>query len=185
MRKAVCLEVRNNCQVSVSVLLLCSTNLESPGALAGIDIHRWILFTYVTAQTLLQARQWAAGCALLFHPDRPLSHRSDAHGCCDVQETVSYTSQGKNNIQTANRKQTASSVQQDQQDAPFVFSLLWINSLYMFRALFTHHQEALHEQQLVCCRRHNTHTKYTNCCTYSTCWRSANSARNLWGLLTF
>jgi hypothetical protein len=57
--KAVCLKVRNNCQVAVCVLSLCSTNLESSGALAGISIHRWILFTYVMAQTLLQARQWS------------------------------------------------------------------------------------------------------------------------------
>jgi hypothetical protein len=36
-----------------------------------------------------------------------------------------------------------------QEDALFVFSLLRINSLYMFRALFAHHQEALYIQQLV------------------------------------
>jgi hypothetical protein len=41
------------------------------------------------------------------------------------------------------------SVQQDQQDALFVFSLLRINILYMFRALSVHHQAALHTQQLV------------------------------------
>jgi FtsH-binding integral membrane protein len=33
----------------------------------------------------------------------------------------------------------------------FVFSLLGINSLYMFRALFAHLQEALHKQHLVYC----------------------------------
>jgi hypothetical protein len=34
-------------------------------------------------------------------------------------------------------------------DALFVFSLLWINSLYMFRALLAHLQEALQKQKLV------------------------------------
>jgi hypothetical protein len=33
----------------------------------------------------------------------------------------------------------------------FVFSLLWINSIYMFQALLAYHQEALHKQQLVYC----------------------------------
>jgi len=40
MGKVACLKVQNNFQVSVSVLLLCSTNMESCGALAGINIHR-------------------------------------------------------------------------------------------------------------------------------------------------
>jgi hypothetical protein len=35
------------------------------------------------------------------------------------------------------------------EDALFVFNLLWINDLYMFRALLAHLQEALHKQQLV------------------------------------
>ena len=34
------LQVQNNFQVSLPVLLLCSTNMESCGALAGINIHR-------------------------------------------------------------------------------------------------------------------------------------------------
>jgi hypothetical protein len=33
----------------------------------------------------------------------------------------------------------------------FSFSLLSINDLYMFRALFVHPQEVLHKQHLVCC----------------------------------
>jgi hypothetical protein len=41
----------------------------------------------------------------------------------------------------------------NQRDALFVFDLLWINGLYMFRALLTHLQEALHKQQLVFCVR--------------------------------
>jgi hypothetical protein len=41
------------------------------------------------------------------------------------------------------------SVYKDQQYALFVFGLLGINSLYMFPALFIHHQEALHVKQLV------------------------------------
>jgi hypothetical protein len=44
------------------------------------------------------------------------------------------------------------SVYQDQQDALFVFSLLWIKNSYMFRALFAHHQEAVHKQSLYCVR---------------------------------
>jgi hypothetical protein len=35
----------------------------------------------------------------------------------------------------------------------FSFSLLRIKSLYMFRALLAHPQEALHKQHLVCCVR--------------------------------
>jgi len=59
MGKVACLKVQNNFQVSVSVLLLCSTNMESCGALAGINTHRWIHLTCFMAQTLLQARQWS------------------------------------------------------------------------------------------------------------------------------
>jgi hypothetical protein len=40
-------------------------------------------------------------------------------------------------------------VQQDQQDALFVFGLLRINSLYMFPALLAYHLEALDIQQLL------------------------------------
>jgi len=40
MGKVACLKVQNNFQVSLSVLLLCCTNVESCGALAGINIHR-------------------------------------------------------------------------------------------------------------------------------------------------
>jgi hypothetical protein len=35
----------------------------------------------------------------------------------------------------------------------FLFNLLRIKSLYMFRALLAHLQEALHKRQLVCCVR--------------------------------
>jgi hypothetical protein len=34
-----------------------------------------------------------------------------------------------------------------------LFTLLGIKSLYMFRALLAHHQEALHKRQLVYCVR--------------------------------
>ena len=38
--KVACFKVQNNFQVSVSVHFICSTNLESSGALGAINIHR-------------------------------------------------------------------------------------------------------------------------------------------------
>jgi hypothetical protein len=38
----------------------------------------------------------------------------------------------------------------------FLFSLLRINGLYMFRALLAHHQEALHKRHLVHCMRYRS-----------------------------
>jgi hypothetical protein len=43
------------------------------------------------------------------------------------------------------------SVQQDQQDALFAFSLLQLIACTCFEHLFTHHQEVLYIQQLVYC----------------------------------
>jgi hypothetical protein len=42
------------------------------------------------------------------------------------------------------------SVQQDQQEALFTFSLLRLIASTCFQHLFAHHQEALYVQQLVC-----------------------------------
>jgi hypothetical protein len=68
----------------------------------------------------------------------------------------------------------------------FLFSLLRINGLYMFRALLAHLQEALHKQHLVYCMHvfsvDCTRAKvehYTKCCLCSNSWGWTSDARNM------
>jgi hypothetical protein len=85
----------------------------------------------------------------------------------------------------------------------FLFSLLRIKCLYMFRALLVHPQEALHKQHLIYSVRvmsvgcnldwrstailvqptDITRTQYTKCRFCSTSWRWASNARNIYRLL--
>jgi hypothetical protein len=76
----------------------------------------------------------------------------------------------------------------------FVFNLLRIKDLYMFRALLAHPQETLYKRLLVYCVRvmsvgytrlgvvqatDITFTLYTKCCLWSASWRWASNARNM------
>jgi hypothetical protein len=79
----------------------------------------------------------------------------------------------------------------------FLFSLLRIKGLYMFRALLAHPQEALNKRHLVYCVRVMsvgcyqdwsvaafqptgiTRTQYTKCRLFSVSWGWASNARNI------
>jgi hypothetical protein len=77
----------------------------------------------------------------------------------------------------------------------FLFSLLRIKGLYMFRALLAHPQGSLHKGHLVYCVRvmsvsctiieveqptDITRTQYTKCRLYSTSWGWASDIRNIY-----
>jgi hypothetical protein len=76
---------------------------------------------------------------------------------------------------------------------PYSVYVLWINSLYMFWALFSHLQKALQNNNwyiacnyvcriLVATNRHNTHTIY-QVLFCGTSWRWASNAQNMYRLL--
>jgi hypothetical protein len=63
----------------------------------------------------------------------------------------------------------------------FLFSVLRIKGLYIFRALLAHLQEALHIRHLVYCVRVMSVgcMQYTKCRLYGASWRWASNARNM------
>jgi hypothetical protein len=61
----------------------------------------------------------------------------------------------------------------------FLFSLLRIKGLFMFRALPAHPQEALHMRYLVYCMRVITRTQCTKCRLCIASWGWKSNARNM------
>jgi hypothetical protein len=59
----------------------------------------------------------------------------------------------------------------------FLFDLLLIKGLYMFRALLAHPQEVLHKQHFVYCVPVTIRTQYTKCRLWSASWEWASNAR--------